>query len=78
MRSPLDEWQEEIRRKLRNPKAIDFKKVRHFTLNNDLLYFRTPGGLLARCLNQVEATEKLREIHAQSCGIEGPILVRLV
>ncbi|XP_019246437.1 PREDICTED: uncharacterized protein LOC109226088 [Nicotiana attenuata] len=40
----------------------------HFFLNGEVLYRRTPDLGLLRCVDAVEATRLLEEIHAGTCG----------
>nr|XP_016487050.1 PREDICTED: uncharacterized protein LOC107807222 [Nicotiana tabacum] len=40
----------------------------HFFLNGEVLYRRTPNLGLLRCVDDVEATRLLEEIHAGTCG----------
>jgi hypothetical protein len=44
------------------------KVLKDYTLIGDQLYIRIPGGILARCLGKKEATKRLLDVHAKTCG----------
>ena len=43
-----------------------------------MLYHKSTSGVLARCVSNSEAKERLKAIHKQWCGEEGPPLHRLL
>ena len=73
-----EEWQNDIKEKLRKPKIADYKQVRNFALIGDVLYFKSSAGILGRCIDKEEPEKILKEIHKQSCGEDDPALVRRI
>uniref|UniRef100_A0A2N9EV74 Integrase catalytic domain-containing protein n=1 Tax=Fagus sylvatica TaxID=28930 RepID=A0A2N9EV74_FAGSY len=49
-----------------NKKSL--KVLKDYTLIGDQLYIRLPRGMLARCLGEKEATKRLLDVHAKTCG----------
>ena len=49
-----------------NKKSL--KVLKDYTLIGDQLYIRIPGGILAKCLGKKEATKRLLDVHAKTCG----------
>ena len=49
-----------------NKKSL--KVLKDYTLIGDQLYIRLPRGILARCLGKKEATKRLLDVHAKTCG----------
>ena len=66
----------DIKAKLAEGKMTDYKTIRHFHIEEGILYFKAPTGVLARCLSQEEASRKIKEVHEQICGMEGAPLAR--
>ena len=44
------------------------RMTNNFFLNGEILYWRTPDLGLLRCVDPVEATKLLEEVHAGVCG----------
>ena len=42
--------------------------LKDYTLIRDQLYIRLLRGILARCLGKKEATKRLLDVHAKTCG----------
>jgi hypothetical protein len=40
----------------------------NFCINDNLLFWKNPIGLLLRCVNQEEATKVMNEFHSSECG----------
>ena len=57
-------------------KVVDYKLVRHFHIDNGVLYHKTPTGILERDLSKEEAHYQAQRVHEQICGVEGAPLVR--
>jgi hypothetical protein len=49
-----------------NKKSL--KVLKDYALIGDQLYIKLPGGMLARCLGEKEATKRLLDVHAKTCG----------
>ncbi|KAF4391935.1 hypothetical protein G4B88_007510 [Cannabis sativa] len=62
--------------KITKPKMTHLKEIQHYVIIEGTLYYRSSDGVLARCLNQEEAVNRMEEIHNITCGIEGPKLSR--
>ena len=43
------------------------KEIKFFMLN-DSLYWKDPGGVLLKCLTEVEAQQPMKEFHEGDCG----------
>ncbi|CAL5396957.1 unnamed protein product [Camellia sinensis] len=67
-KEPVD-WRAPIIDKLRVPSGkLPLCEIKHFTIYQGVLYYRGPGGLLARCIDLTEAKTKLEGVHNRSCG----------
>ncbi|KAA8534269.1 hypothetical protein F0562_031786 [Nyssa sinensis] len=53
-------------------------RVAQYMLLHGELYYREPGGSLARCLGKEEAKLRLNQIHEKSCGDEDALLSKFV
>lgn len=63
------DWRAPIMAELRDPQGkIPLSELKHFTMYQGILYYRGPGGLLARCVDLKEAKIKLQLVHEKSCG----------
>lgn len=71
-----DDWITDIKDRLMEGKITDYKTIRHFHVEEGILYLKAPTGVLARCLSKEEAIEKIKEIHEQVFGIVGTPLAR--
>ncbi|KAL5570108.1 hypothetical protein UlMin_026683 [Ulmus minor] len=60
-----DGWITEIKAKIREGKMAGYKIARRFHIEEGILYFKAPTGVLARCLSKEEASSKVKEIHEQ-------------
>ncbi|KAL5571402.1 hypothetical protein UlMin_020999 [Ulmus minor] len=60
-----DKWITDIKAKLAEGKMTDYKTIRHFHIEEGILYFKAPTGVLARFLSQEEASHEIKEIHEQ-------------
>ncbi|XP_059288226.1 uncharacterized protein LOC132041532 [Lycium ferocissimum] len=63
-----------------NQKKTIRKLANGFFLNNNVLYKRTPDLGLLRCVDSVEATRLIEEVHAGTCGahMNGFVLVKKI
>ncbi|XP_028123698.1 uncharacterized protein LOC114320834 [Camellia sinensis] len=67
-KEPAD-WRAPIIDELRAPSGkLPLSETKHFTIYQGVLYYRGPGGLLARCIDLIEAKSKLEGVHNRSCG----------
>ncbi|KAL5574369.1 hypothetical protein UlMin_023966 [Ulmus minor] len=73
---PEDQWIKNTKAKIIAGKTADYKLVRHYHMEDGILYYKSPTGVLARCLSKKEALERLDEVHDQICGLEGAPLAR--
>ncbi|XP_059670967.1 uncharacterized protein LOC132316511 [Cornus florida] len=48
---------------------IPLVELKNFTVYLGVLYFRAPGGTLARCVGRKEASKVLGEIHGHTCEL---------
>ncbi|KAL5558258.1 hypothetical protein UlMin_034469 [Ulmus minor] len=69
--SPEDQWIRDIKAKLSAGKISDYKLIWQFHIENGVLYYKSPTGVLARCVSKQEAERRVEEVHSQICGIEG-------
>ncbi|GMP78570.1 hypothetical protein CsSME_00034472 [Camellia sinensis var. sinensis] len=75
-KEPAD-WRAPIINELRAPSGkLPLCEIKHFTIYQGVLYYRGPGGLLARCIDLVEAKSKLEGVHDRSCGTGDASLYR--
>ena len=67
-----------------SPSAKDKRALRHlatrFVVYGDVLYRRSPDGMLLLCLDHASADRVMREVHAGVCGphMGGHILIRKI
>ncbi|KAL5549105.1 hypothetical protein UlMin_004336 [Ulmus minor] len=71
-----DQWIKDTKARILGGKTIDYKLIRHFHIEDGVLYYKSPTGVLARCLSKKEARKRLDEVHDQICGMEGAPLAR--
>ncbi|KAL5567101.1 hypothetical protein UlMin_030265 [Ulmus minor] len=50
-----DDWIKDIKARLTGQQIMDYKTVRHFHIEEGVLYFKAPTWVLARCLSRREA-----------------------
>ncbi|XP_028112928.1 uncharacterized protein LOC114311044 [Camellia sinensis] len=75
-KEPAD-WRAPIIDELHGPSGkLPLCKIKHFTIYQGVLYYRGPGGLLARCTDLTEAKSKLERVHNRSCGTRDVSLYR--
>ena len=74
--SPEEEWIRDIKAKLSAGKISNYKLIRQFHIENGALYYKSPTGVLARCVSKQEAERRVEEVHSQICGTEGAPLAR--
>ena len=74
--SSEDQWIKDTKNKINKGKATDYKVIRHFHIENGVLYYKSPIGVLTRCLPKEEANKRIEEVHSQVCGVEGASLAR--
>lgn len=48
--------------------ALKLVELANYHLLQGTLYFKSPGGFLARCVSKKEATERLLAMHEKHCG----------
>jgi hypothetical protein len=48
-------------------RALKLREIKFF-INNNLLYWKDPTGLLLRCLDKEESTEVMHHFHSSICG----------
>ena len=73
-----DDWRIPIKAQLAQPNAASVTTLKNFTRINDVLYFKGPEGILARCICAKQARLKLDKYHKLFCGEEGPPLYRRI
>ena len=73
-----DQWIYNINSRIVEGKVTDYKLVRHFHVDNGVLYDKTPMGVLARCLSKEEARYRIQTIQEKICGMEGAPLMRRI
>ncbi|EOY21089.1 Uncharacterized protein TCM_012421 [Theobroma cacao] len=73
-----EDWRSPIIRDLFNPRSTVISRLKHFTLIHGVLYHKGSNGVLARCISSNEAKERLKAVHEQWYGEEGPSLHRLL
>ena len=73
-----EDWRLPIIDKLVKPTSAVIPDLKYFSLIEGVLYHRSANGVLARCISSREAEERLRAVHEQWCGEEGPPLHRLL
>ena len=72
-----EDWHASIIDQLLNPTSDNISELKNFVLI-DVLYYRSTGGILARCVSKHEAQEILKKAHEQWCGEEGFSFHRLL
>ncbi|XP_024171595.1 uncharacterized protein LOC112177546 [Rosa chinensis] len=66
-----DDWRKPIISSLIcRSKRHDLKNVKEYMLLHKELYKRLSSGVLARCICEKEAKQKLSEVHEATCGLE--------
>ena len=50
--STEDQWIQEIKTRIMEGKVTNYKLMRHFHVDNNVLYYKAPSGILARCLSK--------------------------
>ncbi|EOY03309.1 H0502G05.11 protein [Theobroma cacao] len=73
-----EDWRKSIIKELLNPSSTAIPRLKHYILIHGTLYHKGSNGVLARCVSEEEAKERLRIAHEQWCGEEGPPLHRLI
>ncbi|XP_059658393.1 uncharacterized protein LOC132304673 [Cornus florida] len=64
-----ENWRDAFESHLRDGKGkIPLSELKDYTLYLGTLYYRAPGGILARCVGTEEAACVLHTIHKQTCG----------
>ena len=64
------DWKSKVKEKMKGagPKR-SIKKLRDYTMIEEELYRRLPGGILSKCINEKEGKLRLEELHTQACRI---------
>ncbi|XP_059658388.1 uncharacterized protein LOC132304667 [Cornus florida] len=57
---------------------VPLSELKNFALYFGVLYFRAPGGTLARCIREEEAGKVLDEIHSHTCDDNSLSLYRRI
>ena len=64
------DWRDKIKGKIENlGHKVSIKELKDYTLIEEKLYRRLPGGILSRCINEKEGKMRLEKLHSQVCGI---------
>ena len=64
------DWRSEDKEKMKEAgPGGNIKELKDYTLIEEELYRRLPGGILSRCINEKEGKLRLEELHTQACGI---------
>ena len=64
-----EDWRGAIIKLLKTGEGtLSIMRVAQYMLLHGELYYREPGGSLARCLDKEEAKLRLNQIHEKSCG----------
>ncbi|KAL5559112.1 hypothetical protein UlMin_035323 [Ulmus minor] len=73
---PKDQWIKDMKVKILEGKMTNYKTVRQFHIESGILYYKSSTGVWARCVSKQEATQRLKEVHEQTCGTGGAPLAR--
>ncbi|KAK9901411.1 hypothetical protein M0R45_002152 [Rubus argutus] len=70
-----DDWRSSIKNNLTSRgNEINLKTLKDYIILHEELYMRLPGGILARCICDREAKQRLHEVHKATCGLEQVII----
>ncbi|XP_059650277.1 uncharacterized protein LOC132296047 [Cornus florida] len=74
-----EDWQAHYESQLKcGTGEVPLSELKNFALYFGVLYFRAPGGTLARCIGEEEAGKVLDEIHRHTCGDNSLSLYRRI
>ncbi|KAK9932282.1 hypothetical protein M0R45_019525 [Rubus argutus] len=66
-----DDWWNSVKGSLASQgKEINLKTLKDYVILHEELYIRLSGGILARCICEKEARQRLHEVHEATCGLE--------
>ena len=59
------DWRNEVKEKIKKSRHEgSIKELKDYTLIEEELYRRLPGGILSRCINKREGKLRLEELHS--------------